>query len=259
MSDPTPEPAPVAAPAEPSPAPPAVAPEVPKPQAPADSVPEQQPAATTEELPPWAQRELKKLRDEAAGNRVKAKETADALAQFRTEQDQQRHAMAKAMGLVSDEPPTPEQLTDQLNAARAEHAAEQGRARQAAVELAVHRAAVAQQVDANALLDSRTVASALEGLDPTATDFSQKVAELISVQVEQQPRYKLTPPEPVAPVPPTPPVVPKSGAEFGAAPSGPRQWTEEDVARSAPSDLQKAINEGLLENLGFGPRRASRR
>lgn len=216
-------------------------------------------SASVDELPPWAQRELKKLREEAAGNRVKAKEVSDRLAAFEAAQDQQRKAFAKALGLAPDEPPTPEQLTEQLNSTRAERDAEQQRARQTAVELAVFRQAAAQQVDGNALLDSRAFVTALDGLDPAAADFNQRVTEAINVAAERNPLYKLTPPTPPTPAPPAPPTVPKSGAEFSAPPQGPRQWTEEDVARATPTQLQKAINDGLCQELGFGPRRASRR
>lgn len=264
MSEPTPEPTPAAPPApaaDPTPAPTAAAPETPKPQPPASQEPAepQAPATSADELPSWAQRELKKLRDEAAGNRVKAKEVTDRLAAFETQQEQQRQAMAKALGLVSDEPPTAEQLAEQLNATKAERDAQQARARQTAVELAVFRAAAAEQVDGNALLDSRAFVSALDGLDPSAENFGQQVKDVIAAAAESNPRYKLTPPAPAAPEPPAPPAVPKSGAEFGAPPQGPRQWTQEDVDRATPDQVQKAINQGLLENLGFGPRRASRR
>jgi hypothetical protein len=261
MSDPTPEtptPAPAAAPEPPAPV---AAPEAPAPQAPAPAQPEAAaaPAASTEELPQWAQRELKKLREEAAGNRVKAKEVADSLAQFKADQETQRQAFAKALGLAPDEPPTVEQLTQQLAASKSERDAEQARARQAAVELAVFRQAAAQQVDGNALLDSRAFATALDGLDPAAPDFGQRVGEAISAAAERQPTYKLDPPAPAAPVPPAPPAIPKSGAEFSAPPQGPRQWTEQDVQNASPKQVQDAINQGLLQNLGFGPKRASRR
>lgn len=263
MSEPTPEtpaaPAPAPTPVPEPPATPSPAP-APEPAAPAQPETPQAPAASSvDELPAWAQREFKKLRDEAAGNRVKAKEVTDSLAQFKTEQEQQRQAFAKALGLAPDEPPTAEQLTEQLNATKAERDAQQARARQTAVELAVFRAAAAEQVDGNALLDSRAFVSALDGLDPSAENFGQQVKDAIAAAAESNPRYKLTPPAPAAPEPPAPPAVPKSGAEFGAPPQGPRQWTQEDVDRATPDQVQKAINQGLLENLGFGPRRASRR
>ncbi|MGW3196338.1 hypothetical protein ACWDBD_17465 [Streptomyces sp. NPDC001118] len=269
MSEPTPEstptaaqpasdPAPAATPAPTSaPEPPAAPPQQPSGgQEPSGT---QQQAANVDELPAWAQREFKKLRDEAAGNRVKAKEVNDALAQFKADQETQRQAMAKALGFAPDEPPTAEQLTEQLNATKAERDAQQARARQTAVELAVFRAAAAEQVDGNALLDSRAFVAALDGLDPSADNFGQQVKAAIAAAAESNPRYKLEPATPPPPAPPAPPAVPKSGSEFGAPPQGPRQWTEEDVARSTPAQLQKAINDGLLENLGFGPRRAARR
>lgn len=243
-------------PLTPAPAPaPATAPEPPAPAAPPQ--PPTAPAASSvEELPAWAQKNLTELRAEAAANRVKAKETADALAAFQADQAKQRDALAKAFGLAGDEPPTAEQLTERLTASNAERDAERKRAQQAAVELAVLRAAATQQVDGNTLLDSRTFVSALDGLDPTAPDFGQKVTDAVNAAAEQNPRYKVAP---AAPAPPEPPAIPKSGAEFGAPPQGPRQWTEEDVQRSSPSQLQDAINKGLLENLGFGPRRSARR
>lgn len=260
MSEPTPEtsaPAPAAAPEQPAPQ---AAPEAPAPQATAPAQPEAAAsAASADELPQWAQRELKKLRDEAAGNRVKAKEVADSLAQFKAEQEAQRQAFAKAMGLAPDEPPTAEELTKQLADAQAQRTAESSRARQAAVELAVFREAAAQQVDGNALLDSRQFVAALDGLDPTAPDFSQRVTEAISTAAQQNSRYQVAPPAPPAPTPPAPPAVPKSGAEFSAPPQGPRQWTDEDVARATPRQLQDAINQGLLRDLGFGEQRNARR
>jgi hypothetical protein len=248
---PTPAPEPPATP--PTPTPESVTPAPPAPAQP------QTPAASVDELPPWAQREIKKLRDENAGNRVQAKENSDRLAAFEAAQEQQRQAMAKALGLVSDEPPTAEQLTEQLNATKSERDAEQARARQTAVELAVFRAAAAEQVDGNALLDSRAFVSALDGLDPSAPDFGQQVKDAIATAAEANSRYKLVPPAPTAPPAPEPPSVPKSGAEFGAPPQGPRQWTEADVAAATPAQTQEAINKGLLVNLGFGPKRSARR
>ena len=163
------------------------------------------------------------------------------------------------MGLAPDEPPTAEQLTEQLNATTAERDAQQQRARQTAVELAVFRAAAAEQVDGNALLDSRAFVSALDGLDPSAPDFGQQVKDAIANAAEANPRYKIEPPAPATPPPPAPPTVPKSGSEFGAPPQGPRQWTEEDVLNATPAQTQEAINKGLLENLGFGAKRRTRR
>lgn len=267
-SEPAPEPQATGAPAD---APPASEPTAPaatqppaatEPAAPAPSGQEppasQQQARTggVEELPSWAQKEFKDLRAEAASNRVKAKEAADAVAAIRTAQDDQRLAMARALGFANDEPPTPEQLAEQLNAAQAERDSERDRARQTAVELAVFRHAATAGADGNALLDSRSFLNQVGSLDPGAENFSEQVAAAIAAATDSHPQYKLAP---ATPPPPAPPTVPRSGGEFTGAPSTPRQWTQEDVDHASPSQLQEAINKGFLENLGFGPRRASRR
>jgi hypothetical protein len=266
-SEPAVEPPATGAPAEPAPsAAPAPAPPAPA----AGSEPSQPtgtgqepPAAAVDDLPSWAQKEFRKLRDENAGNRVKAKEAADAataaVEAMRAEQEAQRLAMGKALGLVTDEPPSAEELSKQLQTSQAESAAERDRARQAAVELAVFRAAAAMQADGNALLDSRSFTGTLAALDPAAGDFGERVAAAITTALDAHPQYKLTPAVPAGPQPPAPPTVPKSGAEFTGAPSTPRQWTQQDVDAAAPSQLEKAINDGLLISLGFGPRRGSRR
>jgi hypothetical protein len=218
---------------------------------------------SVDELPAWAQKNLAELRSEAAANRVKAKETAEALDKFKAEQAQQqaqqREAFAKALGLAPDEPPTAEQLAEQLAAEKAARDSDRQRARQAAVELAVFRAAAAEQVDGNALLDSRAVAAELAELDPTAGDFQQRVAETVA-KAAADPRYKpAAASEPAPTSAPEPPAIPRSGGEFSGANNGPRQWTEADVQHATPDELQKAINQGLLEDMGFGPKRRSRR
>jgi hypothetical protein len=265
QTTPAPEQAPPAETVTPPPAQPAAQPEPQQHNDPQDGQREN----GADELPSWAQRELKKLRDEAAGNRVKAKETADALTKFRSEQEQreqeQRQRLAKALGLVNDdEPPSVDELTKQLEASNSTATEAQNAARATRVELAVFRAAAAANVDANALLDSRSFVSQIVGLDDTAEDFSGKVNALIEKAAEQNSRYKLKredPTQPAPPVePPAPPAVPRSGAEgFTSAPNGPRQWTEQDVERASPKQVEEALEKGLLQSLGFGARRGSRR
>jgi hypothetical protein len=226
--------------------------------------PAAQPAASADELPSWAQRELKKLRDEAANHRVKANEASAqataAVEQMRADQASQRLAWAKALGLAPEEPPTAEQLTEKLTAAQAAAAAERDRARAAAVELAVLRSASRQQANGDALLDSRTFASQLTGLDPAAADFAQQVDAAITTAVEANPGWKLAAPTPAAPAAPAPPAVPQSGTgPITGVPDGPRQWTQADVDRASPAEVQKAMDDGLLQSLGFGTARKRRR
>jgi hypothetical protein len=219
-------------------------------------------SAGTDEVPAWAQRELKKLRDEAAGNRVKAKDLAEKLAAKEAADAERMDKLAKAFG-VKPEELTPEQIAEQAQAERDTSKAEAARladaVRQSKVELAVYRNAAALEADGNALLDSRSFLSEVAGLDPAADDFAEQVKAAITKTVDAQPQYKLTPGQPAAPPKPAPPAVSKPSAEFSSPPPPARQLTEADVKRMSPSEVVDAMDKGLLSSLGFGRQRKHRR
>ena len=222
-----------------------------------------QPAAgTVEDLPPWAQKLIRETRSEAAANRTRAKDAADAVTAAEAARTAQVDAIAKALGLKPEEV-TPEQLAAERDAAtaRADSAAAQARA--AAVELAVFRAAAAAQADGSRLLDSRAFVATLDGLDPSADGFAGTVQERIAAAVEANPGWKLAPPAAPAPAgqqppPLQPPAIPASGPQgsFTSAPPGPRQLTLEDAKGMSAKQVQDAINDGLFRDEGFGPKRA---
>lgn len=122
---------------------------------------------------------IRDLRQENASARTTAKATAADEARTALAQE-----IGKALGLVQgDEPPDPAKLTEQLTATQAQ-------ARQAAVELAVFRAAGAHQGDPSALLDSRSFLTKVAELDPTAADFPAKVDAAIKDAVSTNPKLK---------------------------------------------------------------------
>jgi hypothetical protein len=214
---------------------------------------------SVEQLPAWAQKLIRDGRNEAAANRTKAKEHETALAALQAKSQQQLDGIAKALGLKPEEA-TPEQIMAERDAARAASDASAARAREAAVELAVFRAAAHAQVNGNALLDSRSFVATLTGLDPAADDFAQRVNDAITAAVEANPGWKVAAPAAPVPVPPAAPAVPKSGTgPVTGVPDGPRQWTEADVQSASPSEVQAAMDAGLLQNLGFGTARKNRR
>ncbi|WP_053071742.1 hypothetical protein [Cellulomonas sp. A375-1] len=124
--------------------------------------------------------EIARLRRENASSRTNAKATAAQEARDALVQD-----LGKALGLVTDgnAAPTADQLATQVQAA-------QQQARQAAVELAVYRAAGTHQGDPAALLDSRAFLAKVADLDPTAEDFTSKVDAAIKDAVAQNPKLK---------------------------------------------------------------------
>lgn len=165
-----------AAPAAPATAP---APATP-PTAAAPAAPAATPAAEkVEDLPDWAQKLIADTRKEAGDHRV-AKTAAEKR------QQDILAAVAKAAGLKvdgEDETPDPAKLTEQLTSTQAQ-------ARQAAVELAVYKAAGKHQGDPDALLDSRGFLTKVADLDPTADDFTSKVDAAVKDAIKDNPKLK---------------------------------------------------------------------
>lgn len=127
-----------------------------------------------------------------AKERDKRQELETKLSEFETTQQQQMDAIAKALGLKEDTPPDPEALTAQVQA-------EQARAREAAVQLAVYRNAAANEANPDLLLDSASFLRTLAEVDPTDTNA---VASVIKAAVEANPLFKVSPG--TSPTPPFP-------------------------------------------------------
>jgi hypothetical protein len=102
---------------------------------------------------------------------------------------------------------------------------------------AVHAEAARIGADGDALLDSATFYDRVTSLDPDSPGYRKQVQGMVAAAAGQA----LAPAQ-TAPARP-------------AAPAGPRQWTMDDVDRSTPAELTKAVNDGLLRDLGYAPKR----
>lgn len=259
-------PAPAQAVTDPAATPPAAPPAAP---APAPTPPAPAPATAAAPVADVAklQADLDAANQRAAQLQAEARKHEDRWKQRDTQLDQQQQTLkllADKLGVPLDDKPDPAKLAEQVSQY-------QSSARQAATELAVFRAAQAAGADANALLDSRSFMAKTSGLDSTAADFVEQVKAIVAEQVAANPGLAATngqPPAlngtpPAAPAPPAPPVAPlpaASGPVQTATPATGQPWTEEMVAAASPEQVAKAIEAGLLADLGVGkPRRTHRR
>ncbi|MFF5568091.1 hypothetical protein ACFY7Z_25670 [Streptomyces sp. NPDC012623] len=94
-------------------------------------------------------------------------------------------------------------------------------ARRLRVELAAHHAAHKAGADPARLLDSRSVATQLESLDPSDAKFAERLDSMIAVAVETNPLLRAEGSTPTGP--------PKGGADF--TPGAPATVTPEQFAR----------------------------
>lgn len=142
-----------------------------------------------DDLPDWAQKEIRTAR----------KEAADRRGELRTLKDEQAKtaetlaAIGKALGLDADKPPDPEQLQAQIAERDGQLEARDAAIRQQAVELAALRAAPKLGANPDALLDSRSFVATLESLDPAADDFAASLDEAITKALEANPTLQATP------------------------------------------------------------------
>lgn len=152
----------------------------------------------------------------ARASEQKAKERAKAA-------EERTAAILKAAGLTPDGKTDPEAQLAELRT-RAENAEQ--RAAQLATREAVRTGAAKHSADADLLLDSNTFLSKLADLDTTASDFGDKVADLIKQAVKDNPRYASSSP---------PKGAGKQGADHGGQGGGktgkPKNLTEAIAAR----------------------------
>lgn len=181
---------------------------------PADpGTPDQVGGMSFEDLPEATQKEIKRLRAEAANSRTNArKQAADearaaALAEAATEREtavaaaraEETARIAKALGLTPAEEAelTPEQVIERVTKERDEKAAQAEAHATAyaalALEVAVQDAANMHDAKADKLLDSRTFMKAVSALDPTADGYRVAVAEAVGKAVEADADLKATP------------------------------------------------------------------
>ena len=134
---------------------------------------------SVDDLPEWAQREIRNLRGESAQQRT-ARQQAEQAAQEKA--DERTRAILKAAGIETGDDEDPEKAAEKDRQARE---AAESEARAARVELAVFKAAPGKNADPAALLDSRSFLDRIKDLDPTDGDA---LAAAIGEAVEDNPR-----------------------------------------------------------------------
>ncbi|MEV4806771.1 hypothetical protein AB0K18_42825 [Nonomuraea sp. NPDC049421] len=166
-------------------------------------------ARTINDLPAWAQKELRRARTDAVNYRTKLQEAqaaADAATaaqgpnaeELQTQAQQElAQRIGKALGLIPEEeqkPVDPQEIIQRLTSERDQTAQERDQERdlhrRAMVELAVHKASGKLGADPEALLDSRSFLRAINDFDPQADGFQTSLDEAITSAIESNPKFK---------------------------------------------------------------------
>lgn len=193
------------------------------PEAPAPAVPPAaEPAAEAPKT--YDENYVKGLRDEAAANRVKARD-AETAAEARI------NKILEAAGIkTAEEPLDPAKLTEQLSA-------KDQALRALTVERALDRAARKNGADEDLLAAVLAHKGDLGKLDPNAEDFATQLDALVKSTVESNPKLKAVR------------ATGASGIELNGGTGEQGQITEQQLKTMSPEQIVQAQSKGLLRNL----------
>jgi hypothetical protein len=199
---------------------------------------------SVDELPDWAQSEIRKAREEAAKYRTRAKDTAEEVAaKAKAEREELIQTLGRQLGLVEDETNDPEKL---LTAAQEQAQAAAKERDTLAQQLADYRrkdavngalSKVDGTVDAallNAVLASD---NAYQQLDINADDFTDQVSTIITNVIESHPSLVQATHKASG--------VDTSNTRSGAA----KPLTREDLAGMTADEINAAVKDGRLSHL----------
>ena len=199
---------------------------------------------SVDELPDWAQSEIRKAREEAAKYRTRAKDTAEEVeAKAKAEREELIQTLGRQLGLVEDETNDPDKL---LTAAQEQAQAAAKERDELANQLANYRRkdAVSQalsKVDGTvdtALLNAVLASdNAYQQLDINADDFQDQVSNIITNTIESHPSLVQATHKASG--------VDTSNTRSGAA----KPLTREDLAGMTASEINEAVKNGQLSHL----------
>ena len=199
---------------------------------------------SVDELPDWAQSEIRKAREEAAKYRTRAKDTAEEVeARAKAEREELIQTLGRQLGLVEDETNDPDKL---LTAAQEQAQAAAKERDTLAQQLADYRRKDAvgnalSKVDGTvdtALLQAVLASdNAYQQLDINADDFQDQVSNIITNTIESHPSLVQATHKASG--------VDTSNTRSGAA----KPLTREDLAGMTADEINAAVKDGRLSHL----------
>lgn len=176
---------------------------------------------------------ISKLNQEAAKWRSQFRDQEKANADLKSQFDQFRQSIAKAIGGDTDEA-TPEQLVEEAQQKQQEA---EGRYRELQQKLALHDAIRVAGADPDLAVPFIRGGDKFATLDPSAEDYEAQVAALVAETVEEYPKLRAQ----VAP--------PTSGNTSTPSENSTKQYTREDLKGMSAEEINRLYREGKLNNL----------
>lgn len=193
-------------------------------------------AGSIDELPEWAQKEIRGLRDENGGRRNRAKDAekrAEDAEQQATEYKSKFEKLMEFLQGDGDGKKDPEDVIKSLQEKNAHTQAELDNLRR---DRALHDAITKHGADAKLTAGFIKGEGLLKELNPSDDDYATAVESIVKQVVEDQPRLLSK-------------QAPASSGHSGTRSGDAKQITRDDLENMSAKDIHKAMRDGKLKHL----------
>lgn len=193
-------------------------------------------AGSIDELPEWAQKEIRGLRDENGGRRNRAKDAEKRAEEAEQQATEYRSKFDKLMEFLQGDgggKKDPEEVIKSLQEKNASTQAELDNLRR---DRALHDAITKHGADAKLTAGFIKGEGLLKELNPSDDDYAQNVESIVKQVVEDQPRLLSK-------------QAPASSGHSGTRSGDAKQITRDDLENMSAKDIHKAMRDGKLKHL----------
>lgn len=193
-------------------------------------------AGSIDELPEWAQKEIRGLRDENGGRRNRAKDAEKRAKEAEQQATEYRSKFDKLMEFLQgdgDNKQDPEEVIKTLQEKNASTQAEIDNLRR---DRALHDAITKHGADAKLTAGFIKGEGLLKELDPSDDGYAENVESIVKQVVEDQPRLLSK-------------QAPTSSGHSGTRSGDSKQITRDDLENMSAKDIHKAMRDGKLKHL----------
>lgn len=193
-------------------------------------------AGSIDELPEWAQKEIRGLRDENGGRRNRAKDAEKRAEEAEQQATEYRSKFDKLMEFLQGDgggKKDPEEVIKSLQEKNASTQAELDNLRR---DRALHDAITKHGADAKLTAGFIKGEGLLKELNPSDDDYAQNVESIVKQVVEDQPRLLSK-------------QAPASSGHSGTRSGDAKQITRDDLQNMSAKDIHKAMRDGKLKHL----------
>lgn len=193
-------------------------------------------AGSIDELPEWAQKEIRGLRDENGGRRNRAKDAEKRAEEAEQQATEYRSKFDKLMEFLQGDGDGKKDPEDVIKSLQEKNASTQAELDNLRRDRALHDAITKHGADAKLTAGFIKGEGLLKELNPSDDDYATAVESIVKQVVEDQPRLLSK-------------QAPASSGHSGTRSGDAKQITRDDLENMSAKDIHKAMRDGKLKHL----------